>query len=87
MMLTNDLPQTKISEGLSIDEIAKEFIGELMGELASADAIQKRDQDGIVKDALVISPDLVKRIMAREIEARAPCPPMATHGTGFCCPS
>lgn len=64
--------------GISIDEIAELFVDDLR----SVDAIKKGDQLGIAKDTLVIDPDLVKRVMRR-----SPCPPMATHGTGFCCPS
>ncbi|KAG6354238.1 hypothetical protein INS49_004842 [Diaporthe citri] len=69
--------------GMSSDEIAEE----LVDDLRSVDAIQKRDQLGIAKDTLVIEPDIVKRVMARKVEARTPCPPFATHGTGSCCPS
>lgn len=66
--------------GISVDEIAEILIEELRSE----DAIQKRDQEGVAK-ALVIDPDLVKRVMARETEAHTFCPPMAQCG-GWCCP-
>lgn len=65
--------------GISIDEIAEILIEELR----SVDAIQKRDHEGIDKDALIIDPDLVKRVMAREAEAHAMCPPGSNQSP--CC--
>lgn len=74
-------PRQEISseQGYSVDDIAEMLITELK----AVDLIHQRDQEGVDKDALVIDPDLVKRLMARKVEAFTNYPPRTTQGTGF----